>query len=385
MVEAAARASFPAIGLVDPAPIPFERLNGLADDDLLDAWAAFRASCARAVADGPALRPGLPPLAAWKAACAEALALAPSGADDVLGFFARRFRAHRVRPGADAARGFMTGYYEPVLAGAWTRSADFAAPLLARPPDLVTLRPGDDWGGLDRRLSGGRRRDAAGALLPYPARAAIEAAGETPLFRPLLFVRDPIEAFMIQVQGSATIRIGSDLVRLTYAGRNGRPYTSIGRILIERGDIAPADMSLARLKQWARDRGQAPGEAGRELLWRNESFVFFDIDRSPDRTRGPIGAAGVPLRPLRSIAVDRTLWPYGLPFWVDARLPWRGAGEEPFQRLTIAQDTGSAIVGPSRADLYVGVGDTAGAIAGDIRHPADFHVFLPIEADEAGR
>ena len=208
-------------------------------------------------------------------------------------------------------------------------------------------------------------------------RAEIESTPER--FTPLDYVRDPIEAFMIQVQGSATLRVGDDLVRMTYAGRNGRPYTSIGRILIERGDIAQPDMALARLKQWVRDNGQAPGEAGRALLWRNESFVFFAIDQTPARRVGPIGAAGVPLRPMRSIAVDRSVWPYGLPFWIVADLPWAGPSPSPCRRLMVAQDTGSAIIGQARADLYIGAGDQAGVIAGNIRHPADFLVLLPVE------
>jgi membrane-bound lytic murein transglycosylase A len=138
-------------------------------------------------------------------------------------------------------------------------------------------------------------------------------------------------------------------------------------------------MSLDRLKGWIRANGQAPGEAGRALMQRNRSYVFF---RSAPATidEGPIGAQGLPLEALRSIAVDRTIWPYGLPFWIEADLPWRSAAPSAFRRLTVAQDTGSAILGPARADIFFGSGETAGTRAGSIRHPAGFTVLLPREA-----
>ena len=183
---------------------------------------------------------------------------------------------------------------------------------------------------------------------------------------------------MIQVQGSAAVDLPDGRrIRLTYAGRNGQPYASIGRMLIEAGEIAPDDMSLARLKQWVRDRGQAPGEPGRSLLHRNPSYIFFSVDLTAERATGPIGGAGVALTPLRSVAVDRGLWSYGLPVFVDAQLPEDGVGLAPFQRLMIGQDTGSAILGPARLDLFMGSGDAAGRRAGDIRHQGGLYILLP--------
>ena len=369
---------FAGLGFVEPEAIGLDRLPGFNADNLADAWASFLLSCERIVSGDAGIRPGVPPDGALVAVCADALALGAAAPEAIRAFLTERFRAFRVRPAQGSSRGFLTGYYEPIIEGSWTRTAGFAEPLLARPDDLVTLRPGDDWRGLDGRLSGGRV-GPDGGLIPYPTRAEIDADHLAGGQKPLVHVRDAIEAFMIHVQGSATVRVGDELIRMTYAGRNGRPYTSIGRILIERGDVPLAEMSLARLKQWVRDHGQGPGEAGRDLLWRNESFVFFEIDRSPARQIGPIGAAGTPLRPLRSIAVDRTLWPYGLPFWIDAEIPAVDRAAAPFRRLMIAQDTGTAIVGPARADIYIGAGDASGAIAGDIRHPADMYVLLPAE------
>ncbi len=384
MEPVGATLDFTRMGLVDPEPVPFGAVAGFDEDDIREAFGSFLSSCERIAASDAGLRPGVAPDPVLARVCADALRLGPDAPEAAIrAFVTGRFEVRRVIPSNGAARGFLTGYYEPIIEGSWTRREAFSEPLLAKPDDLVTLRPGDDWGGLDKRLSGARR-GPDGELSPYWSRADIETASAG-RYQPLVWVRDPVEAFMIQVQGSATIRVDGELVRLTYAGRNGRPYTSIGRILIERGDISQRDMSLARLKQWARDQGQRPGEPGRDLLWRNESFVFFAIDQTPARRFGPIGAAGTPLRPLRSIAVDRAIWPYGLMFWIAADIPWRDREVRPFRRLMVAQDTGSAIIGSARADIYIGAGDAAGAIAGDIRHSADIYVLLPREPAEGGR
>ncbi|HEY8070881.1 MAG TPA: MltA domain-containing protein, partial [Methylocystis sp.] len=180
--------------------------------------------------------------------------------------------------------------------------------------------------------------------------------------------------------GSARLRFpDGSAVALTYDGRNGHPYTSVGRLLIERGFVSEALMSLGVLKQRLRDLGLGPGQTGRLLVQENKSYVFFRIDASPTRALGPIGGQGCALTPLRSIAVDRGLWSYGLPFWISARIPWRGERADPFARLMIAQDTGSAILGESRADIYFGSGASAGALAGGVRHGADLVVLLPRE------
>jgi membrane-bound lytic murein transglycosylase A len=276
------------------------------------------------------------------------------------------------------AAGFLTGYYEPRLKGSLTPSPEFSAPVLARPDDLVTFAAGQAPSSFDPALSGAQRLPG-GALRPYPERAAIEAAAEAGEGRPILWLRDHVELFMAQVQGSARVDlVDGGAVRLAYDGRNGQPYTSIGRLLIESGEISPADMSLTRLKSWLRAHGQAPGDKARNLMQRNASYVFFKIETAFDPADGPTGGAGVALAALRSIAVDRGLWTYGTPFWLDAKLPWRGPEATPFRRLTIAQDTGSAILGAARADLYFGGGDEAGARAGDIRHACDFTVLLPL-------
>jgi membrane-bound lytic murein transglycosylase A len=224
------------------------------------------------------------------------------------------------------------------------------------------------------------RPDNLNAVAPYPDRAAIEAGAIERHSAAIVWLRDQVEVFLAQVQGSARVRLADGgLLRLAYAGRNGHPYTSIGRILIDTGEIAEADLSLATLKQWVRARGQNPGDAGAALMHRNKSYVFFSLRQECEPANGPIGGQGISLTALRSVAVDRAIWTYGLPFWIDADLPWRGSCPSPFRRLMIAQDTGSAITGPARADIFFGSGDDAGARAGDIRHAGDVVVLLPAE------
>ena len=165
--------------------------------------------------------------------------------------------------------------------------------------------------------------------------------------------------------------------RLVYAGRNGLPYTSIGKVLVEKLHVPPAEMGLARLKAWIRDHGQGSGEAGTLLMQANRSYIFFAFDETLPAAAGPIGGSGVSLTTLRSLAVDRTRWAYGLPMYVDADLPWQSETPSPFRRLMIAQDTGSAIVGAARADIFFGTGDAAARQAGAIRHPGTLYVLWP--------
>ena len=359
----------PAAGLLEP--VYFEALAGFAEDDALAAFRAFQA-IARPLVEGVApLRAGRSASDGLLAAARAALVSEAADAAAARKFFTTLFRPFRVLTGA--GRGFLTGYYEPHVRGSLTRTHDFSAPVLARPPDLTTFAAGEAPPGFDPALTGAQRL-ADGSLRPYPERAEIEEAAQNPL----LWLADAVEVFLIQVQGSARVELtNGQVVRLVYDGRNGQPYTSIGRLLIASGEIAESEMSLARLKSWLRANGLGPGGRARELMRRNRSYVFFRVEEGFDPAEGPIGGAGIPLHPLRSIAVDRAIWPYGTPFWIEAALPRRGEAPAPFRRLMIAHDTGSAILGPVRADLFFGGGDEAGVRAGAIRHPADFVVLLP--------
>ena len=345
----------------------FESLAGWIDDDHQAAFCAFERS-ARAIAAGqthPRPAQSAPPELIANARAA--LCAGITAERDARRFFESRFRPFRVVP--ENGRGFLTGYYEPCVPASRVETEAFRWPILARPTDLVTFGLDPAPVGFPKDISGARRL-SDGSLVPYADRAQIEAERRDPI----VWVRDAVEAFLIQVQGSAQVEFPDrSRARLAYDGRNGLPYTSIGKILIEAGEIAESDMSLASLKAWLR-RDSA---RGLDVMRRNRSFVFFQLVEDFDPDLGPVAGAGVPLTPLRSIAVDRTMWAYGLPFWIDAELPWADETPRPFRRLMIAQDTGSAIVGAARADLFFGSGDAAGARAGAIRHPAEFVVLLP--------
>lgn len=351
-----------------PAQVP-----GWGQDDHRAAFTIFTQGCQ---ADPP-LRAAVPVPLGLAAACAAAQSLHAAGPLDATAartFFEKQFGFWRIRPAAGAT-GFMTGYFEPEFEGSLTRSEAYPTPLYGRPPELVTRMPGDDWPGLSSELSAARL--TATGLEPFPDRTAIETGALDGRGLEILWMRDPVDRFVLQVQGSGRIRLpDGSVTRLVYSGRNGHAYTSLGRVLSEREAIPPAQMTMdvliARLK--------ADPAFARDLIRLNRSFVFFARrdDLPPDS--GPIGGAGLPLTLLRSIAIDRTVWPYGLPVWIDATVPGEAGSEERLTRLMVAQDTGSAILGPARLDLFVGSGAAAGHRAGLIRHPVDFIVLWPRNA-----
>ncbi|MFV0279660.1 MAG: murein transglycosylase A [Rhodoblastus sp.] len=304
---------------------------------------------------------------------AQALGNDPTGISE---FFLENFIPYEVLGASGQATGFVTGYYEPEVDASETPSPEFSAPVLARPNDLIDMR-GAETRGWDKRLEGARM-SADGQLSPYPTRVEIENGALGDLARPVAWLRDHVEVFFCQVQGSARLRLQNGRSkRLVYAGRNGRPYTSIGRLLISQGEIPADEISRARCKQWLRENGLEPSDRGRAILQSNDSYIFFRLEDDLESGRGPTGAQGIALTPMRSIAVDRNVWPYGTPVWIGADLTSAGLGTGPMGQLMIAQDTGSAIVGPARGDLFIGSGDRAGDIAGLIRHSARFVVFAP--------
>ena len=351
-------------------PSAFDRLPGFEAGRLHEAWNGFQKSC-KALAGGLApLRPALAPPDNW-VRFFDAVARGATPADDreARQFFQDRFEAFEIRVEGGA---FFTGYYEPEVEGAGERSAEFSEPILARPPDLDTFAPGHFP--LGAGLSAGRRKQD-GSLAPYPSRHQIEDGG-LGMARPIVWVRDGVEAFKIHVQGSARVRLrNGSIMRLTYAGRNGRSYSSIGKLLVEQGELSAADMSPDAVYRWIRGHGQGVGEPGRMLLQRNESYIFFETNPALASEDGPIGAASMSLTPLRSIAIDRQLWPYGLPYWIAG--DWKDGAGEDFRRMLIGQDTGSAILGAARADIFFGTGEAAGRAAGDIRHSGKMYALLP--------
>ncbi|WP_245410866.1 murein transglycosylase A [Microvirga flavescens] len=352
-------------------PLSFQDLTNWPADDHAAAFQAFRRSCEALAAKQAALRPAQTVAGGLAAVCRKALAEpSPLSGTQARLFFETHFRPFEIIP--KTGSGFLTGYYEPEFKGSRERTPLYTVPLLDRPDDLVTIPQGETLPGLEAGLQAARK--TAKGHEPYPDRAAIEEGALGAKAKPVVFLREPGEAFIIHVQGSARIRLDDgSVMRVAYAGRNGRPYTSIGRLLVQRGEMTLEEMTLEKLMGWLRDH---PVEA-RELMRRNQSYIFFREASELAPEEGPIGGAGIPLTPGRSLAVDRNLWSYGLPFWLEGALPFSLDEAEPLARLMIAQDTGSAILGPARGDFFFGSGEEAGTRAGLLRHATRFIVLRP--------
>lgn len=352
----------------------WDDLPGWRADDHAAAFAAFLRTCPAGI---DSLRMARPRPRALQAVCVEAqrqAAALQASAGAARSFFEQHFQPVDIRP--DGKAGFLTGYYEPELLASRQPSPDFPEPVLARPSDLETVPQGQPAPvPLDPQLQAYRKTQDGPQ--PFPDRAAIWAGALAGQGLEVAWLRDKPDLFITQVQGSARIRwTDGGSARLRYAGRNGHPYTSIGRKLVERGIMTLEGMTLASLMGWLRDN---PVEA-RALMEENRSYVFFERDDAMNPAEGPIGGAGTPLVAGRSLAVDRSLWPYGLPIYIDVEPLVPAGGRQRIHRLMVAQDTGSAIVGPARGDFFVGSGDEAGARAGLFRDPMRFIVLAPRDA-----
>lgn len=347
-------------------PVAISDLPGFPGPDPAGALAAFRRVCTATPPAQPQPNTAAGDPADLAAACARAAGVRDA---DAGAFFRDAFVAYRVvRP--DGRPGFLTGYFEPELAGSLAPGPGFTAAVLARPDDLVSLGPGETRPGLDPALRAARA--AGSGFEAYPDRASIEDGALGDRARPLLWLRDEVDLLVLQVQGSGRIRLTDGrVVRALYDGRNGRPYTAVAKLIVQEGHLPLEGLTLARWTGWLRAH---PDEA-RRLIRRNASYIFFRLAEVDEPSLGPPGAANAPLDPGIGLAVDSTLWRYGLPFWLEGRLP--GAGEVERGRLAIAADTGSAIVGPARGDLFVGSGEAAGVAAGNLRDPVGFVVLLP--------
>jgi membrane-bound lytic murein transglycosylase A len=288
-------------------------------------------------------------------------------------FFETNFVPVRIRKLGDSA-GFLTGYYEPIVEGSRFPTRDFSVPLYRRPSDLVA--PGVADGAPFPNTGRAFRRTPTGELVPYYDRGEIEGGAVDGQHLEICWLRSAAEALSIQIEGSARIRLeDGTLLRVGYDAHNGYPFASVGRVLIERNLVPRQEMSAERIREWMHDNP----EAARMIRLQNRQVVFFRIVGLNDE-REAIGAQGIPLTAGRSIAVDKALHAYGTPFFIEADLPLTSPGRQaPFRRLMIAQDTGSAIVGPARADLFFGAGEEAGQIAGRIQQSARLAMFVPRE------
>lgn len=346
-------------------PVSFSTLPGWQADRHAEVLPAMWRSCGLRVKRRSAQNGPFGNGAAWRAACAAGLALAEGDDAAARAYFETWFRPHRV-VGPDGDRGLFTGYYEPELAGARHPSAAYPAPLYSRPVDLVTVRLADFRPEeLHNQLAG---RVVDGVLKPYFNRAQIAAGALAGRGLELFWAADPIDAFFLQIQGSGLIRLPDGMgVRLGYAAANGHPYTAIGRMLVARGELELEKVSLQSIRAWLRAN---PDEA-QAVMAENASYVFFREVVGP----GPLGTQGVPLTAGRSIAVDPRLIPLGLPMWIDTPHPLPEG--PPLRRLAVAQDTGGAIRGAVRADLFWGPGPKAEAMAGRMRSEGRYFALIP--------
>lgn len=280
-------------------------------------------------------------------------------------FFEGRFRPHLVL-GSGNARGLFTGYYEAELRGAWVRHGAYQYPIQAPPSGLISA----DLGNFDKKLKGlsvvGHIKNHR--FLPYYSRAELEAGGFDVGGNVLLWVDDPVDAFFLHVQGSGRVAMDDGkILRLGYAANNGQTYVAIGREMVKRGMLEPGNVSLQSIRRWLRRHPKK----GRQIMALNPRYIFFRI-LSGD---GPIGAAGVALTPGRSLAVDRRYLPLGAPLWLETTVP--GDASKPLRRLVIAQDTGAAIKGPVRGDLFWGAGRFAEDQAGVMNQQGRYYLLLP--------
>jgi membrane-bound lytic murein transglycosylase A len=357
-------------------PVDWAALDGWAADDHAAAFAAFLDSCKAVARRTASARDARPMYGGLIDVCRRALKAVPLDGPGARAFFERNFRPLRIAALGEST-GLLTGYYEPIIEGSRTRSAEFSVPLHRRPSNLIFSGRRHNAGSFPNRGKVGRQLGRR-KIVPYYDRAEIEDGVLEGRQLEICWLKDPVEAFFTHIQGSARVRLeDGKVLRVNYDGHNGHPYTPVGRVLIERNIVPRDEMSMDRIRHWM----QANPEEAKELRRQNKSYVFFRVTELSEHDEA-VGAQGVPLTAVRSIAVDRALHVYGTPFFIAADLPIGSlAPRTKFRRLMIAQDTGSAIVGPARADLYFGAGEEAGRISGRMRHQGRFTMLVPNELD----
>lgn len=339
-------------------PTSFDAVPGWQQDDLRDAWPAFLNSCSVLVKKKD-----------WKEPCTIARDVDATDAKAVRMFFEAFFVPNQVINPDGSYTGLVTGYYEPFLRGARKRGGPYQTPLYRAPEDLLTI----DLASVYPELKGMRLRGrlVGNKVMPYPTRGEMLQSNLL-TGKELLWVDDPIEAFFLQVQGSGRVQLADtkETVRIAYADQNGRPYKSIGRYLVDKGEMTLEQASAQSIRTWY----VAHPDRRDELLNANPSYVFFKEEKIADPSKGPKGALGVPLTPQRSIAVDAQLIPLGVPVFLSTTQP---GSEIPLQRLMMAQDTGGAIRSPVRADFFWGFGGDAPEKAGKMKQRGAMWVLLP--------
>jgi membrane-bound lytic murein transglycosylase A len=362
------------------APVAWSDISGWSEDDHLQAYKAFRASCKPIAAqqNPPATVKALG--GSLRDPCRAARAADLTDGVKARAFFEENFLPLRISRLGEQA-GFVTGYYEPVIDGSRTQTDIYNVPVYRRPSNLFVRGFNQSSTGLPnsgqvfRKI--GRRK-----LVPYYDRAAIEDGAIAGRGLEICWLKNQTDLLFSQIQGSARVRLeDGSTIRINYDAHNGYPYTPVGRVLIDRGAIPKDQMSMQKIREWME---QNP-DGAKDVRRQNQSYVFFREVQLADKDEA-VGAQGVPLTPGRSIAVDKSLHVYGTPFFIQGELPIESEqSKTPFRRLMIAQDTGSAITGPARADLYFGAGAEAGRVSGRLRHNMNFVILVPKSLDPAAR
>lgn len=339
-------------------PATYAALPGWGKDDLREAWPAFLASC-----DVLAKKPD------WKEPCAIGRDVNAASTEAIRVFFEAFFLPYQVFNPDGSDTGLVTGYYEPLLHGARKRGGPYQTPLYRTPEDMLTV----DLASVYPELKGMRLRGriVGSKIVPYFSRAEMTQSNAL-AGKELLWVDDAIEAFFLQVQGSGRVQLSDtrETVRVAYADQNGYPYKSIGRYLVDQGELALDQASAQTIKAWV----AAHPARRQEVLNANPSYVFFKEEKILDPGKGPKGALGVPLTPQRSIAVDTQFIPLGVPVFLATTLP---NSDVALQRLMLAQDTGGAIKNAVRADYFWGFGAKAGEKAGKMKQRGMMWILLP--------
>ena len=360
-VQPPAQPSVPATP-VPPAkaefiPARFADLPGWGRDDLRAAWPAFMLSCSKLAGS-----------ADWKEPCTIAKTVDANSESAIRLYFESFFDPHQVIAPDGGDNGLITGYYEPLLRGARKKGGAYQTPLYKVPDDMVIIDLGSVYPELANKRVRGRLKGKR--VVPYPARDEISKSGLPG--NELLWVDDAVEAFFLEVQGSGRVQLADgETVRVAYADQNGRPYQSIGKWLVQKGELTTEQATAQGIKAWI----DGHPTRQQELFNANPSYVFFKEERLADPKVGPKGTLNVPLTPQRSVAIDRSQLPLGAPVYLNTTLP--GDDEMPLQRLMMAQDTGGAIKGAIRLDFFFGFGAEAADLAGRMKQRGNIWVLLP--------
>jgi membrane-bound lytic murein transglycosylase A len=356
------------------SPAFFSELPGWRQDDFNTAMAAFENSCTPIKKRGPGSLSGSLPEAGhiidWQNICITMDTVDQTDPAAIRAFLETHFEPFEVAAGKKNT-GLFTGYYEASLRGSRVKQGVYRYPLHSRPDDLVMVNLGEFRDALKgQRIAG---RISNGTLKPYEERAKIVNGDWPHDDEVLVWVDDPVDAFFVQIQGSGIIKLDDGgVMRIGYAGQNGHVYYAIGRELIQRGHLDKENVSLVTIREWLAEN---PDEAD-EVMNTNKSYVFFSEHKG---LAGPIGGQGVALTAGRSLAIDRSLIPYGVPVWVDIDKAAAGGGD--LRRLMITQDTGGAIRGPVRGDVFWGYGDRAESLAGPMKSQGRYWLLLPKSGD----